>query len=223
MNRHCRTIALRMAILGLLSGTASADEVTDRFTFNAALSSEYVFRFISQTQERAAVSAGIDWESGTGFHLGAWGSNVDFGDDARLEIDFYGGYRFTVGEGVVLDFGFINYEYFNDLHNDNIVEGYASISRGPASLTIYPDLRDHDYYWVEGDYSRQFGPILASLTLGALLPDEGDGYQGWGLGASYGPGEITYSLTAYGTNNDGRVAFGKLADTRVVLSVAAEF
>lgn len=223
MKQFCRTNARRLVILGLLSTTVNADESTNNITMNAALSSEYVFRFISQTQENAALSAGVDWESDSGFHLGAWGSNVDFGDDARLEIDFYGGYQFTLDNGLALDFGFIDYEYFNDLNNDNIVEAYGSIARGPASLTIYHDLRNNDYYWVEGAYSMEFGPITADLTLGALLPDEGDGYQGWGLGASYGPGEITYSLTAFGTNSDGRLAFGKLADTRVVFSVATEF
>jgi uncharacterized protein (TIGR02001 family) len=209
--------------LGLVSTVVQADELGDSVTINAAMSSDYVFRFVSQTQEGAAISGGIDWETANGFHFGVWGSNVDFQDDARLEVDFYGGYQFETESGLAFDFGLIDYEYFNDLANDNIVEGYGSIANGQASLTIYYDLRKHDYFWVEGSFSKEFGAVTTGLTLGTLLPDVGDGYQGWSLAANYAPGEINYAITASGTNNDGRIAFGKLADTRVVFSVDTSF
>ncbi|MFT5140146.1 MAG: hypothetical protein ACI9CB_001807 [Rhodothermales bacterium] len=222
--KYFRTIKIHAYILlGLFNMAAVADEDATSYTINAAISSEYVFRFVSQTQEKAAVSAGVDWESDSGFHFGVWGSNVDFQDNARLEIDFYGGYQFEIKNGVSFDFGLIDYEYFNDLANDNIVEGYGSVAKGPASLTVYHDLRNHDYYWVEGSFSKEFGAVSTNLTFGTLLPDKGDGYQGWSLSASYGSGEINYSLTAFGTNNEGRVAFGKLADTRLVFSVDTSF
>jgi uncharacterized protein (TIGR02001 family) len=200
-----------------------ADEGKGELSMNAALSTDYVFRYISQTQEDSAVSAGIDWDSGQGFYLGLWGSNVDFNDDARLEIDFYAGYTFETESGLAVDVGLIDYEYFNNESNDNILEGFTSLARGPASLTVYYDLKHGDYAWVEGAYSHDLGPVTADVTLGTLIPDEGERYAGWSIGASYTTGGIDYALTAYGTNSEGELQFGRLADTRLVFNIAAQF
>lgn len=206
----------------LLCSSVLADEVGS-LDVNAAISTDYVFRYISQTQEDSAVSGGVDWESGSGFYLGAWGSTVDFDDDARLELDFYGGYQFDTENGVNLNFGLIDYEYFNDAANDNILEGFASVGKGIASLTVYYDLKDGDYYWLEGGLEHEFSKFTTSLTVGTLLPEHGDGYSGWSLGASLPFRSINYSVTAFGTDSDGKAAFGKLADTRLVFGIDTQF
>ena len=48
---------------------------------NAAITTDYRFRGISQSDESVAVQAGFDVEFTPGFYAGLWGSSVDFGGD----------------------------------------------------------------------------------------------------------------------------------------------
>jgi len=61
------------------------------FSANIGFSSEYIYRGIPQKSSSA--SGGLDLASG-GFYLGAWGADVGDG----IEIDYYGGYGFDVGD-----------------------------------------------------------------------------------------------------------------------------
>ncbi|WP_235925119.1 TorF family putative porin, partial [Roseomonas harenae] len=52
------------------------------------ISSDYLFRGVSQTRNRPAVQGTIDIQHTTGFYVGAFASNVAFlGTNARQEID----------------------------------------------------------------------------------------------------------------------------------------
>jgi len=79
-----------LASAALLATSFSAQAV--EFSGSAAFTNDYRFRGISQTAGDAAVQASLDADFGNGFFAGIWGSNVDFGDDANLEIDYYAGY-----------------------------------------------------------------------------------------------------------------------------------
>jgi uncharacterized protein (TIGR02001 family) len=223
MKSFVKRNAMGLALLSTLSVPAFADEGASSLSVNAALSTDYVFRYISQTFEDPAVSGGVDWDSGSGFYMGVWGSNVDFGDDARLEMDFYGGYSFETSGELTVNVGLIDYEYFGNQANDSYFEGFVSIAKGPAFLTVYHDIKSGEYTWVEGGFEHELGLGSTSLTLGTLLVDEGDGYSGWSLGASYPYRSANYTVTAFGTDSDGETQFGKLADTRLVISVDTEF
>ncbi len=76
------------------------------FTGNLGLYSQYVFRGISQTNEKPAVQGGFDLGHKSGFYAGTWASNVSWIADgyfsppnpppapsASMEWDFYGGYK----------------------------------------------------------------------------------------------------------------------------------
>lgn len=83
------------ALLAAVSGAATAD-----IAGNVAIVSDYVFRGISQTDEKPAIQGGFDYAHDSGLFLGTWASNVDFndGDQASTEIDLYGGMTGTVGD-----------------------------------------------------------------------------------------------------------------------------
>src|SRR5262245_8792596 len=59
-------------------------DVPGKFSANVALTSEYVFRGISQTDDSPAIQGGFDWsleKLGSlplGLYAGIWGSNVNF-------------------------------------------------------------------------------------------------------------------------------------------------
>ena len=63
---------------------------------NVALTSNYIFRGQTQNNEDPALQGGFDFEHGSGFYAGVWGSNVDFGGDESTELDFYGGWGLSL-------------------------------------------------------------------------------------------------------------------------------
>lgn len=97
---------------------ADADRLT--LTLTPALTSEYYFRGISQTDGHAAGQLGGDaafklTDTYSGY-LGFWGSNVDFNNSVKAEIDFVGGFRATFDK-LSLDAGVIRYTYLNQPNN----------------------------------------------------------------------------------------------------------
>jgi uncharacterized protein (TIGR02001 family) len=74
----------------VLAMTATAANAAE-FSANIGFASEYIYRGIPQSSSSA--SAGLDLSAG-GFYLGTWGADVGQG----IEIDYYGGYGFEVGD-----------------------------------------------------------------------------------------------------------------------------
>jgi len=99
---------------------------------NLGLFSSYRFRGLDQTFGKPAVQGGFDYAHASGFYAGNWNSNVSSGagyPEGSLEMDFYGGYKTTVGD-VGLDVGALYYAY-PGTHLDN---AYAGVNRRhPAS------------------------------------------------------------------------------------------
>ena len=187
----CAALAAALATL-TVAGAASAQDVA----FNAAVTSDYVFRGASQTSEDPALQVGVDYSSG-GFYVGAWASNVDFGDDTDAEIDLYGGYR-TEAQGFALDFGVVGYTYVNAPSipdaGYSYIELKAAASRaiGPvtAGAAVYysPDFFgfDEEATYVEGNLA--FTPAdkwSVSGALGKQFLDFSDDYTTWNVGVGY--------------------------------------
>jgi len=85
-------------------------------SFNVGVTSDYLFRGISQTHGRPAIQAGIDYLHSSGFYIGAWASSITWVKDAygkgSVEIDVYGGYKNSFGGGDWnYDVGYITYNY----------------------------------------------------------------------------------------------------------------
>lgn len=80
------------------------------FTGNVSLVSDYRFRGISQTMRHPAIQGGFDYAHKNGIYLGTWASNVDgttnFYNNASMEWDFYGGYKFKPFPCSAPDFGY---------------------------------------------------------------------------------------------------------------------
>lgn len=116
-----------LAALGLVAAAGAANAgVTSTWT----LASDYDFRGITQTAQDPAVQASIDYAHDSGWYVGAWGSNVDFGpSDINWELDLYTGFSGTTGEGGLgYDVGLIYYTYPDD-SDANFFEIYGSLSK----------------------------------------------------------------------------------------------
>lgn len=133
------------AFMGLTAVPALSHAQSSPLSFNAALSSEYRYRGISQTRFKPAVSAGVDYVAANGFYVGAWGSTIkwikDFGGDADLEIDVYGGYKGEISKGLGYDVGLLQYIYPSartpawdaGFKDPDTTELYGALTVGPVT------------------------------------------------------------------------------------------
>src|SRR5574343_185561 len=108
---------IALALVGAFAAPAFAEEAAPTpehtLTGNVGLFSSYRFRGIDQTFGKPALQGGIDYSHSSGFYVGNWNSNVSSGagfPDGNLEMDFYGGYKTSIGD-VGLDIGGIVYYY----------------------------------------------------------------------------------------------------------------
>ena len=96
----------------LVSGSTFSTQAfaVDGLSANVAATNNYVWRGVSQTNNGAAVSGGIDYNAKSGFYASTWISNVDYGDDTTSELDIILGYGFEV-EDLAFDISYLNYAY----------------------------------------------------------------------------------------------------------------
>ncbi len=121
----CATLTLALSLPAAFAQTAPtaptapaaapAPAPDHTFAYNVALSSQYLYRGLSQSNYRPALSAGVDYTHASGFYAGVWASSItwlrDFGaSSSRVEVDTYLGYKQTVGD-FTYDIGFLRYNY----------------------------------------------------------------------------------------------------------------
>lgn len=125
--------ALLAGTLGLSLSTVT---LADEFSANAAASNNYIWRGLTQTENEAAISGGLDFAADNGFYIGTWASNVSYapGDVFSYEHDIYAGYSFESG-GVSYDIGYLYYNYDDEAEFD-FGEIYGSVGYGNFSLQI---------------------------------------------------------------------------------------
>ncbi|BAU46621.1 hypothetical protein SVA_0039 [Sulfurifustis variabilis] len=176
--------ATRMLAIGL-AGCACAPALAAEdspFSANVAVTSDYRFRGVSQSAKDPALQGGVDYAHPSGLYLGAWGSTIDFegfDDDANLEVDLYGGYKWS-GAGVDWDVGLLHYAYpGSDSDNDlPFTEIYFGGTYGPVFAK----------YYYTNDYTGPTDEAAYYLTAGANF-ELGGGYSlGISLGQSAGDG-----------------------------------
>ena len=115
-------------LLAIALVAATIAEARADVSSTIALSSDYDFRGITQTARDPAVSASLDWTNESGFYLGAWASNVDFGLESDFEVDALGGYRGKINDDTAYDIGAVYYSFWPDDDDVNFAELYAGLS-----------------------------------------------------------------------------------------------
>jgi uncharacterized protein (TIGR02001 family) len=215
----------------LAAAPAFAQEVT--VSGNVALTTDYAFRGISQTDQSPAVQGGLDLSAGS-FYLGTWASNINFGTGgANLELDVYGGYKFAAGP-VNFDVGIIGYLYpgaADDGAELDYWEGYVkpsialsdSFTLGGA-LYYSPEFTgesgDGFYYEVNGAFTVNPSLSLSGAVGMQSVDTSGfffgeDEYTTWNLGGTYTAMGLGFDLRYVGTDVDNV----EIADDRVIFTV----
>lgn len=214
----------------LFCGGVSANEIEA----NIALSTDYVFRGFSQTEEDPAISGGLDYSFDGGVYFGTWASNVDFGEDydTSIEIDLYAGYEFDLSDTASLDLSALYYIYPGETGELNYSEYIATADIGNASFGVAysPDYfgADTDAVVLEAGYSLGLTEVLSlDFHVGYTEVDDvdeldfdgKDDYVDYSIGLSAPLGGVDLSLVAYGTDVDNV----DVADERIVFAIAKTF
>ena len=125
-------IAVALTTAGLTAAAPSYAEITA----NASVTSNYIWRGLTQTTNDAAVQGGIDYANESGFYAGTWVSNVNYGADDvySYEHDLYFGFSGESGD-ISYDVGYLYYNYDAEAEFD-FAEVYGSVGFGGLSVTL---------------------------------------------------------------------------------------
>ncbi len=215
-----QSIILAVALLGL-AGTAQAE-----LTANVGVTTNYVFRGNTQTDDNIAIQGGVDFTNefehdGT-LYLGAWASNVDFpGDQADgFEVDLYVGYNFKLNEDVKFDVGYIAYEY-TDSNLSDLSEIFFGAGFKDFSVTYYAGNADRasDYSYIDLKYSFELPKEYnIHIHYGNYDQDSDTDAEDVSLGVSKMLVGIDFSLTATSIDRD-----NNMDDTNVFITGVKTF
>ena len=211
--------ACAAAVATLLTAGAASAQSAPEVAWNLGVVSDYVFRGYSQTLEDPAIQGGVDATIGA-FYVGAWASNVDFGDDTDAEVDLYGGYRGEAA-GFAFDVGAVGYGYVNapDGADYDYVELKAAASRaiGPATFgaAVYwsPDFFGLDKEATYVEANAAFAPAdkwTVSAAIGHQSLDVNDDYTTWNIGVGYAVTDhVAIDVRYHDTDVDGPLSEGR--------------
>jgi len=219
----------------LLAGSSAA---LAEISGNVALTTDYVFRGVSQTDNQFALQGGFDYAHESGFYAGTWASNVDSNffsgtsTDPQIELDLYAGFSGELENGVGYDVGILHYDYPGYSASDtNEVYVSGSYNNFTVSFNYSDELSfigsDESAWYLAAGYDMDL-PEDFGLSLHVGLND-GDAYDttsyptqyvDWSVGLSKSVGGVDLGLTYTDTDDDGETLFGGVADSKVVFSVS---
>ncbi|KAF0180272.1 MAG: hypothetical protein IV086_07425 [Hyphomonadaceae bacterium] len=219
-----------------LTGATGAANAETTVSGNVALTSDYAFRGISQTDQDPALQGGFDMASGI-FYAGTWASSIDFAaQSAELELDVYAGVTPTVGP-VTFDLGVVGYLYPSASDDASELDfwelkGGAKISPAEGftiggTLFYSPEftLDGGDSLYAEGAASYALTDKFSlsgavghqSVDAAAYFADGAtftDSYTTWNLGATYAIAGFGLDLRYVDTDLDTTIT-----EERVILSI----
>jgi len=217
---------LKMSLVAALfaSSTLLAEETSGvEISANVALTSNYVWRGMTQSQDSPAIQGGFDLGY-EGIYAGVWGSNVNYGSNVSLEADFYAGYANEIA-GFGYDLGYIQYVYPNDSDASNFGEAYLALSYdfkvlsvgASYALGVETNDLDPDNNW---DVSMSV-PLPMDFSIDGTYGDYDTlgAYYLVGVNKSFGKFDFTVAYTA----NDGGDAGSDFDQDNVVATIAASF
>lgn len=168
---------------------------------NVGVTSNYLWRGVTQSDNGASVSGGIDYAAESGLYAGTWIGSLEGG----TEVDIYGGFAAEVG-AFNYDAGFIYYHYPNTDDGDftelTLSGGVGGFSVGLA-YTIDGQAADGNAF-VEGDLYYHAGyelPLENEFSLAFTLGH-------YAFDADSATNDLDYSHAQIALNRD--VKYGAL-------------
>ncbi len=241
--------AICLTTLLILPSLVTAGEKVGEFDLsaNVALTTDYVWRGVSQSKSDPALQGGFDVSHSSGLYVGVWGSNVDFNDTAQMELDIYAGFAKEFESGVSVDVGILHYDYpgaadgldyaFNEYY---LGVGYTIKGVGlNAKYSFSPDfygtpagnVDDKSAWYLDfgADYTLPYEVVIAAhygYTAGEHFDNTAnnpDSYADYKVSLSKEIKGFGFDLSYTDTNDDGESLNGKLGGERVFFTLSKSF
>jgi uncharacterized protein (TIGR02001 family) len=221
------------------------------FSGSATITSNYIFRGISQTDDNPAVQGSFQYNHPVGFYAGVWGSNVaDYVSEGNVEIDLYAGFKKEIMENLTSDLSVIYYWYPGDSQSPekDYFEAHVGLGYAFTKLPLAPNLgvgfnyspnfygEDGNAYYVNGTLQLtlpyQFvlgGELGYQYVQGDKTTGNGAGLNGgngynylcWRIGLSKELLGFNLDLSYYDTNE--AEYFGKIGQDHIVFTISRSF
>lgn len=213
-----KTIIAGLTAAAVGSGVAHAQQPPaspHTLTGNFGLFSQYIFRGLTQTNQKPALQGGFDYAHASGFYAGTWGSNISWLQDSNtysagssLELDIYGGFKGSFGKSDFgYDVGLLYYWYPGDVSPTCTMSAVGSSVGCPEAdtLEVYGAL---SWKWLSAKLSYSLndetfgvpdssGTYYLDLTASYPVPD-----TKFTLIAHYGMQKFTGNVTGSTLSND---------------------
>lgn len=240
---------LRTILLGSVLAVAAASSALagNSISTTAAVTSDYRFRGISNSDKNFAAQAGVTFNHESGLYIGAWASTVNFrdnvffagGPETTTELDLYGGYTFDLGD-LGVDISAVYYDYPNSAwsgYDYPYWEGVLKLSYAVGDLGLTgqvaysPDffgIGTDDGWYVAGGASY---PVADWLSVSGNYGYQdvsgvlGFNYSHWDLGATATYKDLSFDVRYIDTDTACVTSGGDWCGSTVVatLSWAASF
>ncbi|MDB5906003.1 MAG: hypothetical protein JWP34_117 [Massilia sp.] len=243
-------VAAALALFAANCAHAEDAKPDNETSFNAAVTSDYRYRGISQTRLQPALQGGADYVNNpTGLYAGTWLSTIkwtkDAGGSGDIEWDIYAGKKGELVKGVSYDVGALTYVYpSNDLAhvagfaNANTTEIYGQLGYGPGyikyshaltNLFGFVDSKNSGYLDIGANIDAGNG-LTVNLHAGhqSVKNFSAASYSDWKAGVTKDFGVASVALALIGTNASETAyaspANGKfLGKTALLLTVSKTF
>ena len=189
---------------------AAGEEESSNLTWNLAVTSDYVFRGISQTDLDPALQGGLDYSFGdTGLYVGAWASNVDFADSdgPDVELDYYIGWNHDLSDTLNLDLQVVRYSYmgeqdaYGNIDYNEVIGALAYDEMLTFTVAYANDYANEGfsslYYNLGGSWDVGNDFALNAGVGRTNFSDDVGSYTDWNLGVSRQFGPVNVALNYY--------------------------
>lgn len=210
---------------------------------SVALTSDYLFRGISQSAENMAVQGSFTASHDSGVYFTAWGSSISteatgVASSSGLEVDTVLGYGFE-SSGVAYDVGVMRYNYPGADRKPTTTmsynEVYASAAYEGAKVGVaYSDdyfAETGKFFYVFADYGMDVAEnVSASVHVGwnkfdepGFLGGTSDAYFDYKVGLSTELKGIGLEAAYIGSDSIAEATYGENAEGRFVVTASKSF
>jgi uncharacterized protein (TIGR02001 family) len=211
MKHKLATISMGLSLAAITAPALAVD-----LSANIGYNSKYLYRGIPQ--KNSSAFGGLDLAAG-GFYFGTWGADVGDG----IEIDYYGGYGFDVGD---FNFGVGGtiYTYtggFDDTYREVNLSANWQFLRFDAAIGNYDNFDgptlNYQFYSVTGEYKGFYGKA------GWFADDFEGAYVEGGYGNTLTIRDIRIIDYAFAVIYSNSTLLGGESDTNLVLTLSKTF
>jgi len=188
---------LKKIIFGSVLSISSLAFTEVSLSGNVGLTTDYIWRGMTQNDGNPSISGGFDLEDDSGFYLGVWAANVEADDDdtaagsGSIELDGYLGYSGSFNDNAGYDVGYIAFTY-PDYSSWDFEELYLTFDFYGVYVSFAAGIDDSPDY-TEIGYGIDAGPGSFSISYGEY-DDKGENAL---VGYDLGLGDFTLGFYFY--------------------------